>query len=133
MTGMSVDGRADGKMGRGAVMHCAHGKERLYFEIVDWRPFETVSMDLALPLGAVVRITFELRETPEGVHVEARLKPTRTGDGMAARLLARPMLAMAAGKIEKSFRKSLATLARVVSEDIASGKVERWQPAVRAS
>jgi hypothetical protein len=36
MTGMSVDGRADGRMGQGSVLHCAHGKERLDFEIVDW-------------------------------------------------------------------------------------------------
>jgi hypothetical protein len=90
-------------------------------------------MDLHLPLGAAVRSTFELRETPEGVHMEARLKPVSCGEGMAARLLARPMLAMGAGKVEKSFQKSVANLVKAVSEDIAGGKVERWQPAVRAS
>ena len=40
---------------------------------------------------------------------------------------------MAAGKVEKSFKASVANLARVVEQDIASGKVERWQPERAAS
>ena len=123
----SVDGRADGKMGEGAVMHCAHGKERLDFEIVDWRPFETVSMDLRVPLGAVVRSTLELTKAPGGVNIKIRLKPIK------APLLARPLLMLASRQVENSDKKSAANLTRVVNEDLASGKVERWQPELRAS
>ena len=133
MTGMTVDGRADGRLAEGAVMHCAHGKERLNFEVVDWRPFETVSMDLRLPMGIVVRTTYELKETPEGVRMEARLRPVSRGNGLAGRLLGGALLGMAAGKVEKSFKASVANLARVVEQDIASGKVERWQPERAAS
>ena len=131
MTGMTIDGRADGRVDRGAVLHCAHGKEKLDFEIVDWRPFETVSMDLKVPMGGVVRSTFELKETPAGVHMETRLQLVRYGNGPLSRLIAKPLLAMGAGKVEKSFKKSVATLASVVAEDIAAGKVERW-PSARA-
>ncbi len=131
MTGMTVDGRSDGQVGRGSVLHCAHGKEKLDFEIVDWRPFETVSMDLSVPLGGVVRSTFELKSTPDGVHMEARLKPVKYGNGPIASLLARPLLALGAGKVEMSFQRSVANLAKVVNDDIASGKVERWQAAVK--
>lgn len=127
MTGMTVDGRADGQMGEGAVMHCAHGKERLDFEIVDWRPFETVSMDLRIPLGAVVRSTMELTKAPGGVNIQIRLKPIK------APLLARPLMMLASRQVEKAYKKSADNLTRVVNEDLASGKVERWQPEPRAS
>jgi hypothetical protein len=132
MTGMSVDGRADGKLDRGAVMHCAHGKEKLDFEVVDWRPFETVSTDLNVPMGGLVRTTFELKETPGGVHMEARLQLVRCGTGPLSRLIAKPLLSMVAGKVEKSFKKSVATLAKIVEDDIAAGKTERWQPVAKA-
>jgi len=130
MTGMTVDGGADGRLGPGAVMHCAHGKEMLDFEVVDWRPFETVSMDLRVPLGAVVRTTFELRETPEGTQLEARLKPVSYGKVLGG-LLAKPLLALGSRKIEASFQRSFATLVRIVEEDIARGSVERWQATAR--
>lgn len=128
MTGMTVDGRPDGRMGRGSVLHCAHGKETLDFEIVDWRPFETISMDLRLPLGAVVRTTFELKETPSGMEMEARLKPVAYGSALAS-LLTRPLLALAARKMQKTFQRSMATLVRVLDQDIESRRVERAQPA----
>ena len=131
MTGMTVDGRADGRMDRGAKVHCAHGKEKFDFEVVDWRPFETVSMDLKVPMGGNVRTTFELKETPAGVRLEARLALTRAGNGPLSRLIAKPLLAMGAGKVEKSFQKSVAALAKVVEADLAAGKVARW-PAAKA-
>jgi hypothetical protein len=87
-------------------------------------------MDLRVPLGAVVRTTFELRETPEGTQLEARLKPVSYGKVLGG-LLAKPLLALGSRKIEASFQRSCATLARIVDEDIARGSVERWQATAR--
>ena len=133
MTGMTVDGRPDRRMDEGAVMHCAHGKEVLDFEIVDWRPFETASLDLRLPLGLVVRTTFDLAERADGTHVEARLRPVRYGKNALARAAGGLLLGLARRKVQPSFQRSVATLARIVGDDIAAGKVERWQPATRAA
>ena len=40
---------------------------------------------------------------------------------------------MASRQVEKSYKKSVASLARTIEEDIESGKVERWHPPARAN
>jgi hypothetical protein len=130
MTGMSVDGRPDGRMDEGATMHCAHGKDTLDFEIVDWRPFETFSQDLRLPLGVVVRTTFALAWEPNGnTEVEVRLRPVRYGKGPFARSAGRLLLGLAKRKVQPSMARSVAALTKIVGDDIAAGRIERWQPA----
>jgi uncharacterized protein YndB with AHSA1/START domain len=133
MTGMTVDGGADGRLGAGAVMHCAHGKETLDFEIVEWRPFDSLSMDLVLPLGVVIRTTFELTETADGTRCEMRLRPVREGKGALARAGGKLLLAVSRGKISGSMQRSVATLAKIVADDLAAGQIEHWQPVARAA
>jgi Protein of unknown function (DUF2652) len=114
MTGMTVDGA----MGKGAMLHCAHGAEVRDFEIVDWRPFESVSLDRHLPHGAVVRLTYDFAETPTGTHLEARTAVIKDGGP-----LGRLRLALRRIKAQASTAHSLATLGRIVAEDAAAERV----------
>lgn len=125
MTGMTIDARADGRIAVGSTFHCAHGKQKLDFEIVDWRPFESVSMDLALPFGLVVRSTFDLTEARDGTRCDVRLKPVAFGKSWLARAAGKLLLTAMGGKLQASYQRSMAALSRVVAEDLAAGRVER--------
>ena len=129
MMGMTVDGRADGRVGEGAVLHCAHGTELRNFEIVDWRPFDSFSWEQRLALGVVVRTTFELTQKANGTYLEVRLRRVGQSNGPLARVAGSLLLSRARRKVQPSVARNLAALAKVVEEDIASGRVERWQPA----
>ena len=133
MTGMTVDGRADERLGQGAFLHCAHGKQTLDFEVVDWRPFESLSLDLRLPTGLVVRTTYDLSETSEGTRCDIRLQPVAFGKGVLARAAGRMILSLMAGKQRAVFERSGAMLAKVVADDIAAQRIEHWQPAAKAA
>jgi uncharacterized protein YndB with AHSA1/START domain len=129
MTGMTVDGRPDGRVDEGSVLHCAHGAEIRNFEIVDWRPFESFSWDQRFPLGPVVRTTFDLTRRPDGTYVELRLRPVRSGKGPFAHLVGSFLLDRARRKVRRSVTHNMAALVKLVGEDLAAGRIERWQPA----
>ena len=111
MTGMTVDGA----MEKGTTFHCAHGAEIRNFEIVDWRPFESVSLDRHLPHSTVLRFTYDLAKTPTGTHLDARTALIKGGG-----LLARLMLGLRRAKVQALVARNLAVLARVVAEDAAA-------------
>ncbi len=111
MTGMTVDSA----MEKGAVFHCAHGAEVRDFEIVDWRPFDSMSLDRRLPHGTVVRFTYDLAKTPTGTRLDARVAPIKDG-GLVGRFL----LGRRRAQAQASTARSLAKLGRIVAEDAAA-------------
>jgi hypothetical protein len=128
MTGMTVEGGSGGRLDEGSVLHCAHGAEIRNFEIVDWRPFDSFSWDQHLPFGLVVRTTFDLTRRPDGTYVEVRLRPVSDGKGPLARFAARFLLNRARRKVRPVVTHNMAALVKLVGEDLAAGRVERWQP-----
>jgi hypothetical protein len=55
-----------------------------------------------------------------------RLRPVAFGKGPIARAAGKMLLAMMARKMHASYLRSLATLERIVGEDLAAGRIERW-------
>jgi hypothetical protein len=100
------------------MLHCAHGAEIRDFEIVDWRPFESVTLDRRLPHGAVVRLTYDFTPTSIGTHLEARVATVKPGN-----LIGRFFMALNRTKVRASGARSLAAFDRIVAEDAAAGRV----------
>ena len=114
MTGMSIDGA----MEKGAMLHCAHGTEIRDFEIVDWRPFESLSLDRHLPHGGVIRFTYDLAKTPAGTHLDARTAVIKAGN-----IVGRFLLGSRRAVVQALVARNLAGLGRIVAEDAAAGRV----------
>ena len=59
-----------GRVGVGSVNHCAHGENaETLMTILDWRPFDYMTVDSTVPMHMHSLITTYLDATPGGTHV----------------------------------------------------------------
>ena len=80
VTGVTTDG-AGNRRAVGATNHCMHGKEEILEQILDWRPFDYVTLrsTMQTPGGPVAFVnTLELEPTPDGTIVHMRFAPPAT-------------------------------------------------------
>ena len=76
-----LENSASGRRGVGTTNHCLHGKDTMIEEVMDWRPFDYVTMNSLVPVPGApkVLITYAFEERADGgTHVEvrfAKLKP----------------------------------------------------------
>ncbi|MGI9553865.1 MAG: DUF2652 domain-containing protein [Thermodesulfobacteriota bacterium] len=61
---ITLDGNDKGRIGIGTTYICAHGRYKINQVIVDWRPFEYLTVDTVMPLKGIQRSTVKL--TPDG-------------------------------------------------------------------
>jgi uncharacterized protein YndB with AHSA1/START domain len=80
VTGVTTDA-AGNRRAVGATNHCMHGSEEILEQILDWRPFDylTVRSTMQTPGGPVTFVnTMELEPTSEGTIVHMRFAPPET-------------------------------------------------------
>jgi len=78
--GVTTDG-AGNRRAVGATNHCMHGQDEILEQILDWRPFDYVTMrsTMETPGGPVTFLnTLELEPTTEGTVVHMRFAPPET-------------------------------------------------------
>jgi hypothetical protein len=65
--------KVNGRMMVGSQFHCAHGDTVIDQLILDWQPFEYITLETAMPLPgnmkAKMRLMIKLEETPGGTRV----------------------------------------------------------------
>ncbi|MGR2751348.1 DUF2652 domain-containing protein [Agromyces arachidis] len=99
---------AGNRRGVGTVNHCQHGAGNILEEVLDWRPYEylTVRSTMPTPLGPIhLRTMTELEPTPEGgtiVHFRVGA-PSSARERIIMRLLGR--------RLDSTLRASSALLA----------------------
>jgi uncharacterized protein YndB with AHSA1/START domain len=74
---------AGGRRGVGTVNHCMHGKDAVIEEILDWRPFECLTLTTLLPAPGAPKVpmTYVFRQGAEGgTHIEIRLAKPKPKD-----------------------------------------------------
>jgi uncharacterized protein YndB with AHSA1/START domain len=74
---------ATGRRGAGTTNHCMHGERAIIEEIVEWRPFESVTLTTLLPAPKAPKIpmTYAFRETADGgTQVEIRIATPKPRD-----------------------------------------------------
>jgi hypothetical protein len=81
VTDVTIKGATGGRRGIGSANHCAHGKDAVIEEILDWRPYDYVTdrTILETPGGPVkVLHTIELEPTADGTLIHLRFGAPRT-------------------------------------------------------
>ena len=119
---------AGGRRGVGSSNHCMHGKDAVVEEILDWRPYDYVTVRATIPTpGGLLKMlhTTELEPTPDGTTLHYRYAPPKTKreqelaqlvgppyrEGLLASrqvLVARMEAAMAAGQADLAAEPELA-------------------------
>ena len=114
----------------GATNHCMHGQDEIVEEILDWRPFDyvTVRSTMGTPAGPIsFNNTLELEPTPTGTIVHMRFAPPETE---RERAILAEMLPMFHGAFD-SDRVALQTLIATKLRERAARGVEPELPAPR--
>ena len=85
----------NGRRGLGARNHCLHGKQAATIQtVVDWKPFDYFtyeSQDTAAPKPELL-ITHQLTATPDGTHLEVRLRVLRPMPNVLLRIVTAAIL-----------------------------------------
>lgn len=68
-SGITVDRNENGRVGIGNTYICAHGKYKINQVIVDWRPFDYLTVDTAMPLKGMQRSTTKLTKQDNGTKI----------------------------------------------------------------
>jgi uncharacterized protein YndB with AHSA1/START domain len=74
---------AGGRRGIGTTNHCMHGPHAIIEEVLDWRPFDYLTLTTLLPLpdAPKVLMTYAFTETADGgTHIEIRVARPKPKD-----------------------------------------------------
>ena len=74
---------ASGRRGVGTTNHCMHGEHAMIEEILDWRPYDYLTLTTLIPIPKAPKIlmTYAFSTTPDdGTHVEIRIGKPKPKD-----------------------------------------------------
>jgi len=97
-----VEQSPTGRRGSGTVNHCIHGRDAVIEEILDYRPFDYLTMRSQMPMPGTPKLihSYVLADAPGGgTHVELRIQKPKPRD----RAVFEQMTAPLSGMIEHSF------------------------------
>jgi uncharacterized protein YndB with AHSA1/START domain len=93
-----------GRRGVGTQNHCMHGKDAIIEDVLDWRPFDYVTMSALVPMPGApkVIVTYAFAEQPGGTRLEVRIGKPKPKD--------RAFLEAAEPAFKEDFRKNIESL-----------------------
>jgi uncharacterized protein YndB with AHSA1/START domain len=108
---------ATGRRGAGTVNHCMHGKDAIIEEILDWHPFEHLTLRSQLPDPGIPKVTMTYLFQPEdeGTRVAILGLRSRSAKDRAIIESIMPML-------DESLEHGLAALRPLMEADMAARK-----------
>jgi len=100
-----------GTRGVGTMNHCVHGKQTIYEEILDWKPYRYFSDRSKMPMGIVCVFTTEFAPLEgERTRLTVRMRPE---GGVAARLMVKAM----SKKMTADFSKGMQRLGEILASE----------------
>lgn len=120
-----------GRTGAGTVDRCFQGEIVAVERILDWRPFERVTLECDWPLAPPLRITTELAPTPGGTRLVTRLVAV-PGAGRTRQALARSWLRLRGAAVAEECRANLELLKEWILEDAGRFDTETGAPPTAA-
>jgi len=104
------EGVHGGRRGVGTTNHCVHGADAVVEEILDWRPYDYLTVRSTLPIPGVPKVmtSIVLRPVEGGTEVTFRVGSPNAGKSRAALI---PLREAYAAAVSKSFDALLAELA----------------------
>ncbi|MCC6804664.1 MAG: DUF2652 domain-containing protein [Anaerolineae bacterium] len=126
--GMTITNVDKGRVGVGAVNHCAHGGgAETLMTILDWRPFDYVTLDTSLPMHMRGIFTTYLQAIPGGTRVIWALgKPE--GADFRGKAISRFVMPKFRTEYAKVFAMGADTIEAIIAEE-GVGKVIAFAPA----
>jgi uncharacterized protein YndB with AHSA1/START domain len=118
---------AGGRRGVGTTNHCMHGPHAIIEEVLDWRPFDYLTLTTLLPVPEAPKVlmTYAFMENADGgTHIEIRLAQPKPKD--------RTFLEHVSAEFEKTITGEIAALRPMLEQEEASGMVEEPVPLTRA-
>jgi uncharacterized protein YndB with AHSA1/START domain len=118
-----VEKTAQGRRGSGTQNHCLHGKDAVVEDIIDWRPFDYVTLTALLPIPGASKILFSyvFEERDEGgVHFEFRVAKPKPKD--------LPFFERVRPAVVENFTIGFDVLRTMLAEQAAASKVEDEPP-----
>ena len=111
-----------GRTGIGTISYCDHGSYRMDHRIVDWRPFDYITMQTESKGASLSKppsghVTFAFSPGGDG-KTEISMRMRTRNRGLALRLMIRIMR----GAILKEWHGHYATLGNLIREDVARGE-----------
>jgi uncharacterized protein YndB with AHSA1/START domain len=108
-----------GRRGIGTTNHCMHGPHAIIEEVLDWRPFDylTISTLLPIPDAPKVLLTYAFLESAGGcTHVEIRVAKPKPKD--------RAFLEKVGAEFQKTITSEIATLRLMIEGQKRASPVE---------
>jgi uncharacterized protein YndB with AHSA1/START domain len=108
-----------GRRGVGTTNHCMHGPHAIIEEVLDWRPFDylTISTLLPIPDAPKVILTYAFLESAGGcTHVEIRVAKPKPKD--------RAFLEKVGAEFQKTITSEIATLRLMIERQKRASPVE---------
>jgi uncharacterized protein YndB with AHSA1/START domain len=109
-----------GRRGVGTTNHCMHGPHAIIEEVLDWRPFDYVTLSTLLPIPDAPKVTLTyafLESAGGGTHVEIRVAKPKPKD--------RAFLEKVGAEFQKTITSEVATLRLMLEgQEGASAVVE---------
>jgi uncharacterized protein YndB with AHSA1/START domain len=102
----------DGRPGVGTVNHCVHGRDATLEEVLEYRPYETMTIRSTTPAGPIT-MTFNYVPTEAGTHLTVLY-------AMEKSVKARLMWPVVRRTIEDRFGEGWKTLHRILAEKTPS-------------
>jgi len=103
---------ADGRRGIGTTNHCMHGPHAIIEEVLDWRPFDYLTLTTLLPApdAPKVLMTYAFIENAEGgTHIEIRLARPKPKD--------KAFLQHVGAEFEKTITGEIAALRLILEQE----------------
>jgi len=115
---------AGGRRGVGTTNHCMHGPHAVIEEVLDWRPFDYLTLTTLLPVpnAPKVLMTYSFMENADSsTHIEIRLAKPKPKD--------KTFLEHVGAEFEKTITSEVAALRPMVEQEVAAlGLVEEPTP-----
>ncbi|MBI3158789.1 MAG: DUF2652 domain-containing protein [Chloroflexi bacterium] len=130
-----VSGRQKGRMAEGATYHCVHGDLLFYEKIVDWQPFEYVTIEgshRTSGMDVVYYFTIYLEPIEEGTRLTVHLTPTRARRAAFAPLAALLWRTRLRPNFQHSVSGSYDYLQKLIAEEQNSGRLKMRAIAAQA-
>ncbi len=117
---------ATGRRGVGTQNHCIHGKDAVIEDVLDWRPFDYVTMNTLVPMANApkVKVTYAFADRANGTHFEIRIGKPKPKD--------LPFLEAAEPGFKEHFRQSVMAL-KLMLEGQAAGPAVVEEPELLAT
>ena len=115
---LAIKGKSQGRVGIGCDLHSVHGKQVKIQTILDWKPFDYFTTDLAVPFKGIMRQTTQLSETENSTRISWYFgKPV--GRNMIHTLLVKLRMVFAKGKIRRGMKKGRQIIYELMESELS--------------